>query len=593
MASYDELVKGAKRADELGDPDLALKLYRKAKTLKATPSPGPQASMIEEAPAPVVRRADNQPELNAEGLRVAPPSMSAPRPLMQEMNDAGGVVLKGVKRFLGNTGRGLSNIMMENPDLPPGYAEKRRPELAQEQAAADAEYNPVAEAYPAASLVGENILPAAMPSGSALKAALSAAAVAGSQYKPDVKEQGLNALTSGASAGILTKALAPRLSVGEDAKILQKAGLGKELTPGMMADQKTLSGRVLKRTEDALESFPLIGSQVAGLRGDATNALNINRIDNALAPIGKQLPADIPAGAQAFDEGYKAIENTYNEAVDNLVFDIKPTSLKTIRATGSGNLAPTYKQKFTSTVDDLLHPLKTRGGKTITGPEYQQIKSRLTDKIKKYENSTDPADGDVAEQLKKVRQNLDDHLTTANPRSQTGDPVDVQARFDKIKEADRAFAKMSVLRDAGQSSAASEIFTAPELMRAVRKNTDKKDFVRGQGFDQEVARAAANAIPSKTPNSGTTDRALVAGALAGTAGVPFLVGNPLGLLLPGALLAGGTKLGQKAVKNYLFDNGISSYLRAKAGMIGGKETADLLTNKDASKQKRLSNLLRN
>ena len=104
-------------------------------------------------------------------------------------------------------------------------------------------------------------------------------------------------------------------------------------------------------------------------------------------------------------------------------------------------------------------------------------------------------------------------------------------RAADLAKADRAYAAMYRISEAASFLGAKDgVFTPSHLLNAIKKNTSKKSFARGEGFDQLDMEAAKDMLAQTIPDSGTIPRAAFnLGVLGGTSMIdPVLTAGLLG-----------------------------------------------------------------
>jgi hypothetical protein len=480
-----------------------------------------------------------------DNLRSKPPSMAAPRPLANEVRDFGTAGFRGAGKFLTDTIRGGANLVS------PLFSDEQKESLGfnrlkEIQRESDAGYAPIEEAYPLATTVGESLVPAMLPGYKARELAAVGGLLGATRPADSPVEQVISGVTGGATSGILAKAIAPRLKVLPEAKTLMDEGI--TLTPGQMS-----AGKVLKGTEGLMTSLFGVGPRVEKLYGDTIEQFNINRINNALKPIGKAISPDTEAGTEAFDEAFKTISNEYKKELNGAILPFTKANLSKVeKLPQKGILTVNGREKYWAVLEQALHNIRKPKG-TITGEQYQEALSNIRAHKRNFVNSTNPDDKYVLEQLGAAEKRLQQEALS-----------NVPDKASKLAGADKAYAKLQVLTDAGaRTGGESGMFSPAQLSAAIKKSTSKQDLVRGKGYDQKVSDAAKK-VMTQQANSRTAERMGVHNALKGTSDViqGFIGGSAVaaGGALPlisayGLLGTGTTKPGQKIIKKYLFESG--------------------------------------
>lgn len=207
----------------------------------------------------------NPPELPA-GLRTAPPSMAAPRPLSQEMSDlTNEVIPKSFINSIGNLSRGLQNMLLDIPQSEAPLQRRQaqmKQELGIEQEQADAAQGKLSENYPLGSRVGQSILPLISPGTKVRDIALQSGLLSGLQYKPELMDQLLSGAQGAILGGVGAKLISPQLT--------RTRGAQDYMTPGQQAGPTSL-----------INSFETMGQIIPGMGNMIDRRL---RESNALLP---------------------------------------------------------------------------------------------------------------------------------------------------------------------------------------------------------------------------------------------------------------------------------------------------------------------
>jgi hypothetical protein len=213
----------------------------------------------------------NPPELPA-GLRTAPPSMAAPRPLSQEMSDlTNEVIPKSFINSIGNLSRGLQNMLLDIPQSEAPLQRRQaqmKQELGIEQEQADAAQGKLSENYPLGSRVGQSILPLISPGTKVRDIALQSGLLSSLQYKPELMDQLLSGAQGAILGGVGAKLISPQLT--------RARGAQDYMTPGQQAGPTSL-----------INSFETMGQIIPGMGNMIDRRL---RESSALLP---HLPSEL------------------------------------------------------------------------------------------------------------------------------------------------------------------------------------------------------------------------------------------------------------------------------------------------------------
>ena len=147
---------------------------------------------------------------------------------------------------------------------------------------------------------------------------------------------------------------------------------GIRLTPGQ------LLGPNAKRLEDIITSLPVINTMVRGRRDEALSGLNRVALDDALAPIGRQLAPGIEMGHDAVAAAGDEISAAYRRATPMLrgVWDI---NVQRDMANIANRLPRDQRNTFNSFVNhELDNVTNGRGtGAQIAGDDMQHLLQTL------------------------------------------------------------------------------------------------------------------------------------------------------------------------------------------------------------------------
>ncbi|AON55786.1 hypothetical protein [Herbaspirillum seropedicae] len=426
-----------------------------------------------------------------------------------------------------------------------------------------AQYQPYEDANPKTAIAG-NIggsvlasipLTAAVPGAGAVTAAkvigrgalaggLSGATAPVQNDSPDndnfAKEKTLQALAGagmGAAGGALGKIISP--TVSPEVKTLMSQGV----TPTV---GQIIGGNVAK-AEAKMTSLPVVGNLIKNAQVRAIENLNRAAYARTLAPIGGQAPQEVGREGVAAVKG--AISDAYNSLLPKLRFQADSQF-----AADLGNLSdmvanaqtnPAVATQFNKVLQsDVISRMSKSGA--MDGQNFKDMESALTQSIKKYRGSPDPANQDIGNALGEVLNSARSALSRSNPQY-----------ADDLKGINQAYANFARLRDAaGRTGANTGIFTPEQLQSAVRsadRSVGKGSFATGNALMQDLSEAGKTVLGSKYPDSGTAGR--IAGISGPASALTALHVAPLATSLGlGAMALGAmpyTKAGQKLAAGLL------------------------------------------
>ena len=295
-------------------------------------------------------------------------------------------------------------------------------------------------------------------------------------------------------------------SVAPDAKKLLDAGVN--LTPGQ------LSGGVFRRAEEAFKSFPILGSFIRGAEGRGIEQFNTSVLNQALEPIGAQLPKGIAAGNEAIGATQKIIGNAYDKLLPtlNLTIDKGLTNdISNIRFRATELPKPQQEQLDGILSNRLASFFQRSPMPGRQGPTLKETESSLRAIADNYRSSADPAQRNMAYLIDDARGALRDALERQNP-----------GQAKELQKIDTAYAMFARAQGAASRRATSEgVFTPNDLLQTIKqqdKSVRKGSFARGDALMQDFAQYGQAVLPAKMPDSGTTERALYDTLLLAAAG---------------------------------------------------------------------------
>lgn len=346
---------------------------------------------------------------------------------------------------------------------------------------------------------------------------------------------GAGALGTAATSGI-GRVLSPK-TAPEVTSMLKE---GVKLTAGEMA------GGAVKRGEDILRSFPVVGSLVKNSQTNSIKSLNEAAINRALSPIGKSLPKgmDVGRGAIAY------AEDTLGQAYDNLLPKLtgkidKPfaDAMDSLDDAVKNNFAleDADKALYKNIMDQIVRNRFSKNG-TVFGQGVKDIESELGRLIKSFGSDQSASKRNLSGALSEAQDALRDMLQRANPDNAA-----------ELKAINKGWANFKRVQRAASSVGSEEgVFTPAQLQSSVRaldKSKDHSAFAKGMALMQDLSEPAKARMAQSIPNSGSVDRAVGLG-LIGAGGLGYQYDNPY-LLALGGLGAAYTPAGRKMAEMLL------------------------------------------
>lgn len=371
-----------------------------------------------------------------------------------------------------------------------------------------------------ANLVGGEFVGAARGGQQVARAALVGGTVgatqgAGSAQPGQRLEGALKGGATGAAVGavlqgggnVLAARSARRVANPSAARQLSQAGV--QLTPGQMA------GGLAKRVEDAATSFPITGMAINGARRRGMETFNRAAINEALAPIGAQLPRRANVGREGVQAAQTAISDAYTQAlsrVPSLAPDAQyAQDLAHIAAT------PNLPAAVRAELDTMLADVQGQFAGPVTGQVWKNIDSQIGRAAQAADNASGqtPSMGRLANTLRDMRRAHQGVLERAAP--------DVA---EAVRAADLASANFARVRQASQyvgTAAREGVFTPADLNRAVQgldNSANNRSYAGGDALGQQLSQNGQVVLPSSIPDSGSALRGMLGlGAYGGVAGL--------------------------------------------------------------------------
>lgn len=310
-------------------------------------------------------------------------------------------------------------------------------------------------------------------------------------------------------------------------------------TMGQRFGRSGMFGRALNTTEQAMQSFPLLGAGVVRARDLARDAAQVGGFNQALgelAPfdsiVGSKisgLPDGMGPGTEphlftkgAFDKAYDIARQGMQFVPDGqYVADHQAFATTLNNGVLSAPQVGQVQQVINSSVGSRL----PNGGGAMTGEAYQKAGSEIDKAINAW--SKDGTTQPMAEALSNYKTIFD------SAARRNSDP----AAVNLLDAADRGYAKYAILRNAGARVGGDPgTFTMKNLARAVQQEgggVKSGPYQRGQALMQDYSEAV-QPLGDSLANSGTGERLLTNKMFLGEQGA---AGLGLGHSLFGALAA--------------------------------------------------------
>lgn len=342
---------------------------------------------------------------------------------------------------------------------------------------------------------------------------------------------------------------------------------GVPLSIAQMMPEKGLAQRFFNK----IESAPLYGDMVATRGAQANQRVYQGALDDAVSPVGGVVNPGDDALAQAQgikSQGYTDAFSGINAPAD---FQYARDIVGPINA---GKAIPGQTgEDFAYALENNLRP-PFGNNRTLDGNGAQEFFQRIKDNAASFKTS-----GNFGNQASQAFNQIGDATEDLIARTNPG-------AVERITAANAVNARLTPLENA-TITANGGVPTPLQLRRAVTGNTKKfggrATAARGDNVPQ-IVEDAASILPSRVPNSGTTDRMLaqmvLPAALGGSAvGADQFTDSPGLVASLVALAALSTKTGAKATQKALIGGkkrkAIGGFIQDQSrigGLIGGPST---------------------
>lgn len=346
-------------------------------------------------------------------------------------------------------------------------------------------------------------------------------------------------------------------------------------------------GGFIKGMEDKAMSVPLVGDMIRARRMEGMGAFNREAFNEAGGPINATVST---IGEQGVEELADQVGDAYTSATSgvSVPFDAQfPSDFAGAVARGQ-RLPPDLRHSLGEVLEARVAPITDTGA--MTGDQFQQAVRALKATRNRPPSRFEGFEQDYRDSVTGVIDSLEGQMMRGG-----GDQT-----VSGLTAANAANRNLRTIEDASNRAAGGSetgtpfVFTPSQLQRAGMA-TERR--YPGQRPFADLADSGQEILPSRIPNSGTADRAaqmLIPGALVGGAGLGALsadesavhgagagAGTSAAVML--ALLAGGTKTGQKAVQKLLIDRPVVAQqlgrqIRNRAGIFGHAALPLLVAN---------------
>ena len=356
---------------------------------------------------------------------------------------------------------------------------------------------------------------------------------------------------------------------------LREAGV--QLTPGRIL------GEGASRLEDKMVSWPLVGDAIRNRQQEGFRQFNEAAFREGGAPIGATPNA---VGEEGIGQLRSAVSGAYDNATagSRVPFD-QPFMDDMQQVYNTSQRMPYDRQNALGEIIDARVAHMVDAGE-MTGRDYQQAMRAL-----KGNRSKVPGQFDGFEQ--EYRDAMTGTMDALDGTMRRGGGDGVIAGLDAANAANK---NLNILENAsldkakiGSQTGEAEVFLPSQLIAAARQSERKY----GPSKLKDFGKAGQEVLPSTVPNSGTTDRALIAGlGLGGVGGVGEFASQgdvdttATGLATTGGVLGAlallNSRRGAQAFERIALDRPdslkkVAESLRRKRGLFGSAAVPIALT----------------
>jgi hypothetical protein len=406
----------------------------------------------------------------------------------------------------------------------------------------------IGHALPALAIPGgapESVLGAA-GMGAGAGALIGAANTNPGESYPQMMATGAALGGAGGAAGALLGRAVGGVPMTPEAQ--QMAGMGVQPLPGQAM------GGMPATIEDKLTSVPFLGDAIKSGQRAGVQQYNRAMYQNALAPIGENLPDDIAAGSQGVAHVADTIGERYQQIAQQAQFIPRGQFIRDYGQVRNdlAQTAPSMLPQFDNIADNQI-TAKLQNG-VMTGPQWNDSRSFIAGVARQNRlGNTTPDNRALAGAL----DDLNDAITAQVERNSPGITQPLQQAnqaWARYKQIERAAGSMGAMNN-------GNVFTPAQFSSAVRAGSTNAQRATNTGLNADVAHAAQQVLGSKYPDSGTAGRSLL-GLLAGHAVAPAAIPP-----IAGASALYGTQMGRNAMYQALF-NRPEFLQRLGAGIVG-------------------------
>lgn len=430
-------------------------------------------------------------------------------------------------------------------------------------------------------------------------AAGTGAGIAALQPTLGNESRGVNALTGaitgtfGQGAGDTLSTLIRGMAPKNPAVARLPQSVQDKLSLGQSVDQSTIPGRFLATTEEKLTSVPMAGDAISSRRAGAVDSWRddlIKRVSpKGFTPTGENTREKLGSAYGEYQKRYvQALRGQqippsrlFESQVLKITTDPRSGVPQDMRERVNRDVMEYYQSLFhgnSPATGPAGAGVVTMGGHrgspvSVDAENAKAFEAFLSSKARQFRRAaTTPGSAEMAKMYEDLERAWSVSYRRALPSSARVATKELDRGYAPYKTVERAAEYVG--NDAGD-------FTPDQLVSAVKARTPGPRFARQEGILQQEAQDARSALKNRVPNSGTTDRAVTLGALAGLVTNPMETAATFGAILPATatktgrdLVLGDTKT-QKLLQRLRADRALSS-----AGLPAGITINDLMFDED-------------
>ena len=324
-----------------------------------------------------------------------------------------------------------------------------------------------------------------------------------------------------AVTGAIARVISPNASTNSQLALLKAEGVRPTVGQSL--------GGWVNRTEEKLQSVPILGDAISAARQRSGEDLNRAVANRALAPVGKVLPDGVKGG-DAVLYVRKAMNEAYDDVMPNLAVrrdGLFAQNLSGLQAAvKQGAINPNAKTAFNRFVSNEVNPM-FQGQSAMTGETFKRLQGRITEKIQQTSASTDADQRLLSGAYKELGEQLNQLSVRTNPQV-----------ADRLTAINTGYANFKRLQRASSSVAAEDGVFSPAMLhnavKAADRSKDKARFAEGNALMQDLSGAGKTLLHNKVPNSGTAERLMLGAGAIGTG----MMNPAIPLAMGGGLLGG-------------------------------------------------------